>query len=136
MKTFIFTLLSTLIFSQDTAMTLEDLRWENRVILYFPQTDDDHWEISDSVQHEIKERKLAYFIFRDTLVTNKPGVFTPAYLDQIESKYRMGSKKSLWVLIGLDGGVKRRTEGSLDWNQVFGTIDAMPMRQSEIRNNQ
>jgi len=38
-----------------------------------------------------------------------------------------------YVLIGKDGGLKRRWTGKLSIDKLFQTIDAMPMRQYEIR---
>lgn len=37
------------------------------------------------------------------------------------------------VLIGKDGGVKMRRETTIEARDLFGTIDAMPMRQDEMR---
>lgn len=41
--------------------------------------------------------------------------------------------KDKYVLIGKDGGVKRRWTGNLSIDELFQTIDAMPMRQYEIK---
>jgi len=38
-----------------------------------------------------------------------------------------------YLLIGKDGGVKRRWTGKLSIDELFQTIDAMPMRQYEMR---
>ena len=38
-----------------------------------------------------------------------------------------------YVLIGKDGGVKRRWNGQIDVEDLFQTIDAMPMRQFEMK---
>jgi len=38
-----------------------------------------------------------------------------------------------YVLIGKDGGEKRRWQDSLPRGELFDTIDAMPMRQYEMR---
>jgi len=38
-----------------------------------------------------------------------------------------------YVLIGKDGGVKRRWSGQVVVDDLFETIDAMPMRQYEMR---
>jgi len=41
--------------------------------------------------------------------------------------------KSEFVLIGKDGGVKKRWMRTLPLAELFQTIDAMPMRRSEMR---
>ena len=37
------------------------------------------------------------------------------------------------ILIGLDGGIKRRGELDTELQAVFGQIDGMPMRRQELR---
>ncbi|WP_235062802.1 DUF4174 domain-containing protein [Indibacter alkaliphilus] len=118
---------------QDKPKTLEDLRWKNRVVLYFPH-DTSSWTFpDDSISNEIEERKIKYFVISDTAFSNSEMEFSQAYLDKLKIRYKMGSKLDSWVLIGLDGGAKVRKEEKIDWEYIFKTIDAMPMRQSEIR---
>jgi len=131
MKAFVIFLISSILFSQDTNMTLDDLKWEYRVVLYFPEEGESVLILSDSIQQEIEERKIAYFIFGDSVISNVEISFSPTYLQQIESKYKMGYKGSLYALLGLDGGVKLKKEDPIDWENIFQVIDAMPMRQSE-----
>lgn len=45
------------------------------------------------------------------------------------SKYKLTSGSHL--LIGKDGGVKRRQEGALDLKEFFTLINTMPMRMQE-----
>lgn len=118
---------------QDKQMTIQDLQWKNRVVLYFPEEGKNKLIFTDSLHQKIEERKIAYLIFADSVVSNIDISFSPTYLKQTENKYRMGYKGDMFVLIGLDGGVKLKKETALDWDLIFGTIDAMPMRQSEIR---
>lgn len=39
------------------------------------------------------------------------------------------------ILIGLDGGIKHRTNKLTPALEIFTVIDGMPMRRSEINNN-
>lgn len=114
-------------------MTLDDLKWEYRIVLYFPEEDESSLVINDSIQQEIQERKIAYFIFGDSVVSNIEASFSPTYLQQIEYKYRMGYKGSVYALLGLDGGMKLKKEVPLEWGPIFQAVDAMPIRQSEKR---
>jgi len=114
-------------------MTLDDLKWEYRIVLYFPEDGNGELFLNDSLQQEIDERKIAYFIFGDSVISNIHTSFSPAYLQQIENIYKLGYKERMYVLLGLDGGIKLKKEEPLDWTNIFLTIDAMPMRQSEIR---
>lgn len=126
-------LLFIIFMAQDKPKTLDDFRWENRIVLYFPQNSSQWTSPDDSLKQMIEERKIKYFVVSDSLISNAEIEFTPDYIKRINSKYKMGTKNSSWVLIGLDGGAKVRKEELLDWGYIFKTIDAMPMRQSEIR---
>ena len=37
------------------------------------------------------------------------------------------------VLVGLDGGVKERRQSAMSGEELWGLIDAMPMRRDELR---
>ena len=43
------------------------------------------------------------------------------------------SKHFTFILIGKDGGEKLRTDSVVSTEQLFATIDAMPMRKSEMK---
>ena len=122
-------------FGQDMELKLEDLKWKNRVVLFFPVEGEQDLEMTDRVLLELEERKLALYIFGDSLVSNHDKTFSPTEINQLQKRYQMGSNKSCWVLIGLDGGVKLRKEGDLDMDLILKTIDSMPMRMSEKKGN-
>lgn len=122
------------VWQQDKPKSIEDFQWKNRLVLYFQSESNTNLSFTDSLEHEIQDRKIIYLIFNDSLVSNHDMDFSDEYLSYLQKKYKMGTKKDCWVLIGLDGGVKSRVEEKLDWARIFKTIDAMPMRQSKIRN--
>lgn len=112
---------------------LEDFRWENRIVLYFPKENVDSKIVADSLKEALAERKILYFIIKDTMLSNAEVDFDKSYQEQLKMKFQSSSNQGKWVLIGLDGMVKLKEEGDMNWNRIFKTIDAMPMRQSEIR---
>lgn len=112
---------------------LEDFRWENRVVLYFPKDKVESLLVADNLQEALAERKIVYIIFKDPLLSNAEMEFSENYQEQLKMKYQISAGKSKWVLIGLDGMAKLNQEGDLNWDLIFKTIDSMPMRQSEIR---
>lgn len=122
-------------FGQDKDLKLEDLKWKNRVVLFFPVEGEQDLDMTDSLLLEMEERKLALFIFGDSLFSNHDKTFSPNEINQLQKRYQMGSNKSSWVLIGLDGGLKLRKEGNLDMDLILKTIDSMPMRMSEKKGN-
>lgn len=118
-------------------ITLEDLKWKNRILLVFPSSNastSDVGEMTDSLLTEISDRDLVYFIFGDSLISNSEYKFEKAYEKKLRSRYALGSKELCWILIGKDGGSKLKKEGTApDWELLFATIDAMPMRQREMK---
>ncbi len=123
-------------------ITLEDLRWKNRILLVFPTSsyseNADYLFIpeSDTLESEIKERDMVYFVFGDSLKSNSDFTFSTDYIEQLRAKHTLGTKKDCYVLIGKDGGTKlRREQSKIDWKELFGTIDAMPMRIREMNAN-
>ena len=139
MKTAILFFVLMAFFMSADPITLEDLKWKNRILLFFQSGSEKEgveWDISDSLKKEFSERDLVYFIIGDSISSNSPYTFTQAYKERIKKLYALGSKSACYVLIGKDGGSKLRKEGKQpDWGEVFATIDAMPMRQREMRDN-
>ncbi|MCL6257592.1 DUF4174 domain-containing protein [Aquiflexum sp. TKW24L] len=115
-------------------VTLEDLRWKNRIVLYFPSSDQNPKFEFDSIEEKLNERKIIFLSIGEVFTTNSKLVFTQDYLQVLQEKYSTEKGPGNWVLMGLDGGVKLNKEGDPDWDLIFKTIDSMPMRQSEIRN--
>jgi len=109
--------------------TLEDFRWENRLLIVFDQPDSLK-NLFEKQKEALEERKLLVFHFKNRKLaeSNFQGEV------QAESFLKLGSNEVQgWFLIGLDGGVKRKEEILPPLKSIFATIDAMPMRQSEIR---
>lgn len=130
------TILFNLLPLQDTVQKLDQLKWKNRLVLYFPIDENSEFEFPDSLMTELEERKVAYFMFKEKyVVSNLPTKFSENYQKALLKKYKMGSKTDCLVVIGLDGGVKLKKEEELDWNLIMQTIDSMPMRIYEMKNN-
>ena len=53
--------------------------------------------------------------------------------DGLRVRYGMPSDAATTVLVGKDGGVKMRRNGALSAETLFSTIDAMPMRRTEMQ---
>lgn len=48
-------------------------------------------------------------------------------------KYKTEEQQFTFILLGKDGGEKLRSTKPVSLQKLFSTIDAMPMRQSEMR---
>lgn len=109
----------------DQRKELKDFRWENRMLI----TQGVSLEQMNS--EELEERKLLYFQFMGYTLhdTNYDGAIK-------ESSFRKlleSQAPKNWILVGLDGGVKQTGNDTPDLGELVKIIDAMPMRQSEIR---
>ncbi|UJP63437.1 DUF4174 domain-containing protein [Mongoliitalea daihaiensis] len=119
--------------SQDSVL-LKDLQWKNRVVLYFPGEAATWEEPSNAQISALKERKVLYWVYGDVSISNAGKSLHPSEWERMKRAYVPKSNKDLWLLIGLDGGVKAVDQSNLDWSTIFKLIDGMPMRRSEIRN--
>jgi hypothetical protein len=112
---------------------LEDFQWKNRIVLVFEEGIDSKVIVSDSLLSQMEERKVAYFLIDQGIKSNVEVNFSKSYVEDLKSRFKIEGNNATWLLIGLDGGVKMKGQGNLDWGLIFRTIDAMPMRQSELR---
>src|SRR5690606_1668404 len=97
-------------------VTLEDLRWKKRVVLFFPASEDFIIDVNDSLKVEIEIRDMVYFVFADSLQTNGAYLMDEEYIESLKTKYLLGAKEACWVLLGKDGGMKARYEEDMDWD--------------------
>lgn len=109
-------------------VTLEDLKWKKRVVLFFPDSNDLIMEMSDSLRVEIEIRDVVYFVFADSLQSNGKYLMDKEYVESLKTKYLLGSKGPCWVLLGKDGGMKARSEAGLNWHEALRTVDERSLR--------
>jgi hypothetical protein len=120
-------------------MDLQRFKWNNRLLFIFaPQSSqsffiDLHKEIT-SQRDGVSDRDLVVFEIFET---------GQSFMDstQIDSQTAEGIRREFDVplgrftviLVGKDGGVKLRVNDPVQLGDIFGLIDAMPMRQQEMR---
>ncbi|MFC3415426.1 DUF4174 domain-containing protein [Algoriphagus hitonicola] len=88
-------------------------------------------QLGEINEDDFKERKLVYVQFlSDTLsATNFEGEIEPeSFKEFLDIR-----PTENWFLIGLDGGLKSKGSKLPKISDIFRIIDAMPMRQSEMR---
>ena len=130
---------------------LKPYQWQNRLILIFAESVEDttyltQLESLESYPFELEDRQLEIIsIFQNNAYaysfsldseSNKVEKATRLELESLETDslqnyYQMDSSFSV-LLIGKDGGVKRRSNEVLDAWEFFDQIDTMPMRQREM----
>jgi len=128
-------MLMTFTLGEKESLTLEDLRWKNRIVIFFPANYQNPQFDLKSFENEFSERKIIFLSIGDQIQTNTEASFDQDYLSGIREKFSIAGTKGNWILVGLDGGIKLNKEGEPDWDFIFKTIDSMPMRQSEILRN-
>ncbi len=119
------------------AQSFEKYQWENRLILIYSEDVaesklKEQLKILKTHEEGLKERKLIIFQLNQDHYRQ---VFpkTTEWETRKESK-KIESEKDFQVyLIGLDGGVKLKQSKILSLENLFQTIDSMPMRQAEMR---
>jgi hypothetical protein len=119
--------------------TLDDLRWKHRVLIVL------HTDASDTAVHrqmewwrteqaEADERELL-LITADANGTGMIGSdpLRQALAEEIFARFHRTGRDFQVILVGKDGPEKERWHEPVPMDRVFQLIDAMPMRQREMR---
>ncbi len=118
--------------AEQTLSYVDDLHWQQRIILIWPSTNAQEKQQLVDFKNELAERDVSWFVFGDHRVySNYQGDIKPDFVVKTSKQYARYVPGV--VLIGKDGGVKL-TQKSLDLQAIFNEIDQMPMRQQEIKN--
>ncbi|NNK16677.1 MAG: DUF4174 domain-containing protein [Sulfitobacter sp.] len=104
---------------------LSEFRWKKRPVLVFADSEDDPAYIE---QLELLGQRPEALLERDVIVLTDtdPEARSPLRL-------KMRPRGFMLVLVGKDGGVKLRKPFPWDVREITRSIDKMPMRQREIR---
>lgn len=125
---------------------LDTHRWEHRLLLVFAPS---AATAQRAEQREMLRGHPAGFRDRDLLLLALTGggedgtlqsapegearPLTTSAVRRLYAHFRVGTKAFRVVLVGKDGTEKRRDPEPITARSLFDTIDAMPMRQREIR---
>ena len=120
-------------------VNLSSYQWKNRLLILFAPSEDApiYQSFKEQLQRrtqEIRDRDLLIFHVLETgegwlahLPLNKGQVLF------LRKKFSILPGQLIVILIGKDGEVKLRGELPLGLSEIFSVIDAMPMRQREMR---
>ncbi len=121
---------------------LEAYQWKNRIIIIFaPSSDSDGYreQMGEFRAQEdgIQDRDL---IILELFENGEGRLGDTSLSERVAPKMRrqfnvMEGKFSL-ILVGKDGTVKLRSKIPVSISEIFSLIDAMPMRQEEMRRKQ
>ncbi|WP_394174751.1 DUF4174 domain-containing protein [Thalassotalea litorea] len=113
------------------------LQWQSRVLL-MQGSDEAKTTFAQALEDDAKalsERHIYWFIFQsENVESNYPGDISQNFKNSIKAEYFGNTGDGdVIILIGKDGSPKLFTS-ELDLQQLYETIDSMPMRQQEIKN--
>ncbi|GGF26756.1 DUF4174 domain-containing protein [Hymenobacter cavernae] len=119
---------------QSVVELLRANKWQKRlVLLCAPTADNGEFKQQKSLLSQdakaMQERDIQVL----ELVANQLSEADKQYLQQ---QLKVVPDQFTVLLLGKDGGVKLRQTEPLTTQQLFGTIDTMPMRQQEMRKKQ
>lgn len=119
-------------------LNLQSYQWQNRLLLVSaPSENTPEYQ----QQMQLFSDQAAEFADRDLLLielfTNGTSRINGKNIDsedvyQIKQQFNIGNKFSV-ILVGKDGTAKRRETTPITPGAIFQQIDAMPMRQQEMR---
>jgi hypothetical protein len=120
---------------------LGDYKWQNRVLLVFsPNTFNSDYrdQVKDlrSSKSGIKERDLnVFYALNQSSALAKGQIIPDDATENLRNHFDISSSDFTVLLIGKDGTEKLRSDGAVSTTKLFKTIDAMPMRKLEMKND-
>ena len=118
---------------------LEQYQWENRLVLIFAPSDQDgvYQQLKEQLQtsaRELVDRDLLVFhLFAEGKGRVNEALISEGSVRSLYQEYDIRDESLTVVLIGKDGGEKLRQVDGFDVQSIIDRIDAMPMRQREMR---
>ncbi len=127
------------------AAPLDPYHWEKRVLILFTPSDTDNRLIAQRAMNVasvagLRERDMAIFsVLPGRLIAElgaKPAGDEAEIAAALRDRFGIPETGFFAILVGKDGAEKARIEATLPPAVLFELIDAMPMRQREMRQNE
>jgi hypothetical protein len=120
------------------AIDMDSYKWKHRLILVFaPSVESDSYQILkqdiERQRHEIADRDIVLFWIYPDEVRSGDRVFGSSAAVALRERYSIPPDVFGVILIGKDGGEKLKQEERGNLAEIFSRIDAMPMRQMEMK---
>ncbi|WP_196797408.1 DUF4174 domain-containing protein [Gloeocapsa sp. PCC 7428] len=119
-------------------LNLQSYQWKNRLLLVSaPSENTSEYQ----QQMQLFSNQTAEFADRDLLLIElfangtsriNGNTISSEDVTQIKQQFNIGNEFSV-ILVGKDGTAKRRETTPVEPTAIFQQIDAMPMRQQEMR---
>lgn len=117
-------------------------QWQHRMVLIFAPSNRSldyrqQMQIWQADTAGIRDRNLKLVEVLGTGESQIDGQsITPASAENLRRQFGVTAEEFVVILIGKDGTQKQRSQTPVDLAMLFHTIDAMPMRQQEMRSRQ
>lgn len=117
------------------------LKWKNRILIFStPALDSpkfrEQWNAFQGSPKKIEDRNIKLFVLVKGRILDQDLKAVPQMdVSALRKKYGLPAGTEGFVLIGKDGGVKERKNFVTDPKVIFSSIDNMPMRQQEMKEN-
>ena len=118
---------------------LDPVRWRYRPLLVFTPTDagarlSRQTTMLANDAAGLTDRDIAVYVVEPDRVFTAFGAPSPgARARELRRQFRVPDDRFRVILVGLDGGAKLTRDAVITTEELFATIDAMPMRQRELR---
>lgn len=120
------------------AYDLEQHLWRERLLfLIAPDASDPVLEAQNQgierCRHGITDRDLRVFRLYLTDGESPEGALGEDEIRDLRRRLETRPGDRVLILVGKDGGIKRRAGLDIDLREIFAQIDGMPMRRQEMR---
>lgn len=132
-------LVTTILFNcKVNGQPISSHKWKDRVLIIL--TDEERVDrlhrqvnILQTDQEGLKDRKLVIYSVKGDAY--RKGINSDQWVNgsNFFEAFKDSELNFKVILIGLDGGIKINQSEVLSLDELFNTIDAMPMRRSELR---
>ena len=118
---------------------MQRFQWQNRPLLVFAPGPDDpvlkrQLEIADQHRAGWRERDMVTIVVAGDRPVTVDGTRAKDLANgALRQRYRITGDSFAAILVGKDGTEKLRHDGTIPAATLFQTIDAMPMRRREMR---
>ncbi|MDX5422448.1 MAG: DUF4174 domain-containing protein [Hymenobacteraceae bacterium] len=129
-------------YAQPTAMkqlSLEDYQWKNRLLLVFsPAADNAAYtrqkELIRKAPEGLEERDMLVIELLSADKVHLAGEEQQELKgDALRKRFEVPQDQFAVLLVGKDGTEKYRSQKPVELQQIYNTIDQMPMRREEMR---
>lgn len=116
-------------------------KWRNRILVFSTgsldsETFTTQWEKFKSSQKKLEDRNILLFVLAKGRIYDKELKAIHHYhIAPLRKKYQIPQTFNGLTLIGKDGLIKLQKQFTVEPKLIFETIDQMPMRQREMREN-